>query len=127
MLPVPLHRSHLTGLSQSRHMRVLSPTPSHYSPWQRSNEISCNAISIDNLELREVIQDIFYQDFPDLVEDEMGISEDNRKAVEIVKNSIRFNKTLGKYQVALPWRHGRAEEKRVLGSVDCKSMALRRV
>ena len=41
----------------------------------QSNEISCNAISTDNLELREAIQDVFYQDFPDLVnEDEMGIS-----------------------------------------------------
>ena len=85
----------------------------------RSNEISCNAISTDDLELRDAIQDIFYQDFPDLVnEDEMGISEDNRKAVKIVKNSIHFNKTIGKCQVALPWRHGRAEAKRVLGSID---------
>ena len=94
----------------------------------RSNEISCNAISTDDLELRDAFQDIFYQDFPDLVnEDEMGISEDNRKAVKIVKNSIHFNKTIGKYQVALPWRHGRAEAKRVLGSVDSKSMATRRL
>ena len=94
----------------------------------RSNEISCNAISTNDLELREAIQDIFYQDFPDLVnEDEMGISEDNHRAVEIVKNLICFNKTIGKYQVALPWRHGRAEAKRVLGSVDSKSMAIRRL
>ena len=57
----------------------------------------------------------------------MVMSEDNRKAVEIVKNSIRFNKTLGKYQVALLWCHGRAEAKRFLGSVDSKSMALHRL
>ena len=57
----------------------------------------------------------------------MGMSEDNCRAVEIVKNSICFNKTLGKYQAALPWCYGRAEAKRVLGSVDSKSMALRRL
>ena len=94
----------------------------------RSNEIVSHAIATDDASLKEGLDNLFYHDFGLLVnEEEMGESEDNRRAIEMLRETIHFDSKIGKYVVALPWKEGREKAAATLKSVDAKSMALRRL
>ena len=84
-------------------------------------------MSVDDANIGRELKDLFYWDFPLVNEEEIGESEDNRRAIKMLKESIRFDGSFGKYVVALPWRHGRENAAQTLASVDSKAMAIRRL
>ena len=86
-----------------------------------------SALSLDNDILKEDLQRIFYHDFPLVTEEEYGNSQDNRKAVRLLEDSIRFDEDKGKFVVALPWKYGCQQSANILNSVDSRGMALRRL
>ena len=92
-----------------------------------STNITVSALSLDNDLLKEDLQRIFYHDFPLVTEEEYGNSQDNRKAVRLLEDSIHFCEDRGKFVVALPWKYGRQQSADILNSVDSKGMALRRL
>ena len=71
-----------------------------------STNITISALYLENDILKEEIQRIFYHDFPLVLEEEYGNSQDNRKAVRLLEDSIQFNEEKGKFVVALPWKYG---------------------
>ena len=59
---------------------------------------SINAITVDNRDLHEKIDRIFYHDFASIVSsEEMGESLENQRAVEAIKEKIYFDPVSGKY------------------------------
>lgn len=65
----------------------------------KSNKITCNAIATDDLTLKNKLKDLFYWDFPLVNEEELGESEDNRRAIKMLEESIRFN---GRWSLPCP-------------------------
>ena len=71
---------------------------------RRSNAISINAFSTDDLRLQEDFQKISYHDFAIVAEEEMGDSKENKDMIAQLMEMIYFAKVVGKYFVRLP--HG---------------------
>ena len=67
---------------------------------------------------------IFYHDFACVLEEEVGESFENRKAIAMLKESIQFDEEKKKYVITLPWKATREEAMRTLNSRDSKAMAL---
>ena len=66
--------------------------------------VTCNALTLDDNILHREIEKIFYNDFMLVTEEELGESEDNRRAIRFLEESIRFDEDKGMYRVGLPWR-----------------------
>ena len=91
-----------------------------------SGLFALHAICTSSLELSQDIDRIFH-DFPPVSDEEMGESRENREAIRQIEESIRFDKEIGKYAVALPWRHGCEAAMKTFNSVDSHTMAIRRL
>ena len=62
-----------------------------------SSSITCNALSADNERLHQDIDRIFYNDFPIVKDQEMGLSQENRTAIKLLQEFIHFDEDLQKY------------------------------
>ena len=89
--------------------------------------MSINSTSISSTQLHEAFMRIFYHDHPCVSEEELGCSRENQSAIKQLADSIRFDESLGKYVVALPWKHGREKSMEILNSLNSRSMAMRRL
>ena len=89
--------------------------------------LSVNSMSISNTQLHEAFMKIFYHDYPCVSEEEMGPSRENQDAIRQLAESIRFDETLGKYVVALPWKYGREKAMQVLNPLNSRAMAMKRL
>ena len=89
------------------------------------SEVAISRLSTDDAVLREDLQRIFRNDFPE-VEDVETWSQETQYAVEQLKETITFNKEKGKYQVGLPWKNGRDGAIK-LNEIDSRSMATKRM
>ena len=83
-------------------------------------------LSSDDQILREDLQKIFRNDFPDVNETEESWSKETQFAVQQMKETIRFDKEKGKYRVGLPWKEGREAATERINNVDSRSMATKR-
>ena len=70
-------------------------------------EISCNAMSAEDLILRENIDKIFYNDYPIVSEEELGDSFEHREAIRRIQETIYFRPIRKKYVVGIPWHFDR--------------------
>ena len=89
--------------------------------------LSINSTSISNTQLHDAFMKIFYHDHPCVSEEEMGPSVENQDAIRQLAESIRFDESLKKYVVALPWKFGREKAMETLNSLNSRSMAMRRL
>ena len=94
---------------------------------RRSDDIAViNAIHVDNVTLSKSLDRMFYSDFAIVSEEEMGQSEENRRAVERVKKTIYFDKVLQKYVVGLPWRYDKEKILEIIKTVNARAMTVKR-
>ena len=85
-----------------------------------------NAIHVDNASLSRSLDRMFYHDFAIVSEEELGQSEENRRAVERVKKTIYFDERLKKYVVGLPWRYEQEKILEMIKSVNPRAMTVKR-
>ena len=85
-----------------------------------------NAIHVDNVALSKSLDRMFYHDFAIVSEEEMGQSEENRRAVKRVMETIYFDENLQKYVVGLPWRYEKEKIVEIIKSVNARAMTIKR-
>ena len=78
-------------------------------------------LQVDNEQLHQKMKMMFEQDFNDHKFDGVGHSQEDLKAMKIIKDSCHL--VDGHYQIALPWRRGRLETVRVLPSLSSDAVA----
>ena len=94
---------------------------------RRSDDIAViNAIHVDNATLSKSLDRMFYHDFAIVSEEEMGQSEENRRAVERIKKTIYFDKRIKKYVVGLPWLYEKEKIVEIIKSVNARAMTVKR-
>ena len=91
------------------------------------SNITINAISADNVQLKESLDRIFYHDFAIVSEEELGESKGNKDAIEQLAKSIRFDDDVKKYFVGLPWKMPREEITKKFNTLKSRDMAMRRL
>ena len=92
-----------------------------------SSNATVNLLAVDNTAVRHDIDRIFYHDFPQVTAKEMGDSQENRKAIKMLMEGIRFDDEKGKYVSVLPWIKTREEAAEILNALDSEGMTLRRL
>ena len=92
-----------------------------------ASRVTSNALAASNAEISSNLQKIFYHDFPIVSEEELGESRENRDAIKQLAESIHFNKEVGKYFVALPWKTSREDATKTLNALNSRGMAMRRL
>merc|ERR1712074_13088 len=85
-----------------------------------------NAIHVDNVALSRSLDRMFYHDFAIVSEEEVGQSEENRRAVKRVKETIYFDEKLQKYVVGLPWLYEKEKIVEIIKSVNARAMTIKR-
>ena len=85
------------------------------------------AVEIDNKELHELVERLFRQDFPDIPVNQKHDSLDDEHAMKQLKETIRFDETLGHYKVGLPWVTSREEAAKRLNPINSSDHALNRL
>ena len=90
-------------------------------------DVSINLLAVDDANVKYDYEKIFYHDFPQVTEAEMGGSNANRKAIKMLQEGIRFDKDKQKYVSVLPWIKGRKNAASILNVLDSEGMAKRRV
>ena len=89
-------------------------------------EAAISLLSYDDKVLREDLQKIFRNDFPEVHETEESWSRETQFAIQQLKETIRFDEEKGKYRVGLPWKEGREKATELINNVDSRSMATKR-
>ena len=92
-----------------------------------NSDIAVNAISADNIQLKESLDRIFYHDFAIVSEEELGESKGNKDAIAQLAKSIRFDENVKKYYVGLPWNTSREEITKKFNTLKSRDMAMRRL
>ena len=85
-----------------------------------------SAIHVDNIALSKSLDRMFYHDFAMVFEERMGQSEENRRAVKRVKETIYFDKKLQKYVMGLPWLYEKEKIVEIIKSMNARAMTIKR-
>ena len=91
------------------------------------NSITCHRIALDDAALHRDVERIFYNDFPQCDESEVGLSRDQISAKRQLDESCRFDDDVRKYTVGIPWKAPREETRAIMNAADSEAMCLKRL
>ena len=96
------------------------------------DEVQMNCMAVDNQLLKEQVQDLFRRDF--LVRDKEWVSPEkshpsihDQHALRQMEQSIRFDESIGRYRVGLPWKENREAAAKRLNDIDTLSSSRNRL
>ena len=98
-------------------------------PFPKANgpvQIIIGAAHYNATMLVEALDRMFYHDFAIVFEEEMVQSEENRRAVKRVKDTIYFDKKLQKYIMGLPWLYEKEKIVEIIKSMNARAMTIKR-
>ena len=89
----------------------------------------CAFIQMEQEQLSAKLEKIYNQDFNDVNADRIGLSQDDKRALQVWEDSIKLVEHQGEphYQLALPWKQGKREDVKLPPLSACDSMARRRM
>ena len=65
--------------------------------------------------------------FEPVDESQNGCSVEDEFAVKQMESTVRWDESVKRYRVGVPWKHGRAHAARILNALDSDKMALDRL
>ena len=90
---------------------------------------SCYKMSIehDDEGIREDIQRLFNKEFPNILENKVHESRDDKYAMEQMEKTIKFDEEIGHYRVGLPWKTSREEAAKKMNPIDSSRTSMIRL
>ena len=70
---------------------------------------------------------MFAKQFEPVEEEQTGLSVEDEFAVKQMESTVRWDESVKRYRVGLPWKHGREHAARILNALDSDKMALDRL
>ena len=85
------------------------------------------AVEYDDDSIKEDVKKLFKREFPDILENKVHDSIDDKRAMERMEETIYFDKEIGHYKVGLPWKTSREEVASRMNKINSSKTSLSRI
>ena len=87
---------------------------------------SCYKVSVqqDDEDIKEDVKQLFRKEFPEILENKVHESEDDKIAMKQMEDTIYFDEEIGHYRVGLPWKTSRKEVVEKMNGINSSGTSL---